>query len=100
MVRRAPGRPPGVGDQIIQEPELTVTASPDGREDSPGQYQPGAVRRLADDYLREAVKLDPVLGTSLGLPHDRGGLPDYSPDGIAAEAALGRRTLARLDHLI
>ncbi|MEE1930719.1 DUF885 domain-containing protein [Streptomyces sp. TRM 70351] len=53
-------------------------------------------RQIADAYVDALVALDPIAGTYLGVPgsHDR--LPDFSPDGQEAVAALQRATLARL----
>ena len=55
-------------------------------------------RQLADAYVDELVALDPITGTYLGDPASSGRLPDFSPQGLAAEAELARRTLARLDE--
>ncbi|MDK1474534.1 DUF885 domain-containing protein [Streptomyces sp. 549] len=54
-------------------------------------------RRVADDYVDALVELDPVQGTYLGLARSARRLPDFSPDGHGAVAALHRATLARLD---
>ncbi|MGI8693252.1 MAG: DUF885 domain-containing protein [Geodermatophilaceae bacterium] len=56
-------------------------------------------RRLADHYVEATADLNPIVGTALGIrPHDAG-LPDYSPEGIAATDDLARSTLAALDTL-
>ncbi|HEX5533221.1 MAG TPA: DUF885 domain-containing protein [Actinomycetales bacterium] len=56
-------------------------------------------RKVADRYVRELADLDPSVNTALGLDPDCDGLPDLSPDGLAAEAELGRRTLQALRGL-
>jgi len=56
----------------------------------------GEVRALADRYLNTVAELDPVRATRVGLPGHDHRLTDYSPDGLAAEADLARRTLSDL----
>ncbi|MFI1284321.1 DUF885 domain-containing protein [Streptomyces sp. NPDC020858] len=59
--------------------------------------QPDALpRRISDAYVDALVELDPIVGTSLGVPDASGTLPDFSPDGRQAVAELARSTLARL----
>ncbi|MFE9933847.1 DUF885 domain-containing protein [Streptomyces sp. NPDC005533] len=59
--------------------------------------QPDALpRRISDAYVDALVELDPILGTSLGVPGASGALPDFSPDGRQALAELARSTLAQL----
>ncbi|WP_055590422.1 DUF885 domain-containing protein [Peterkaempfera griseoplana] len=53
-------------------------------------------RRIADAYVHALADLDPSLATYLGLDPADDRLPDLSPDGLAATAALARRTLAEL----
>ncbi|WP_062216056.1 DUF885 domain-containing protein [Streptomyces sp. NBRC 109706] len=53
-------------------------------------------RQLADVYVDELIALDPITGTYLGDPGSSTRLPDYSPQGLAEQAELARRTLARL----
>ncbi|MGW9213953.1 DUF885 domain-containing protein [Embleya sp. NPDC055664] len=53
-------------------------------------------RQLADSYVDELVVLDPVMGTFLGVAECSGRLPDLSPEGQEARAALARGTLAAL----
>ncbi|MFY1675955.1 MULTISPECIES: DUF885 domain-containing protein [unclassified Streptomyces] len=53
-------------------------------------------RDVADAHLDELVALDPVTGTYLGVPESSARLPDYSPEGREALAALARSTLASL----
>src|SRR5687768_10337220 len=55
-------------------------------------------RQVADAYVDKAVQLDPIMGTLFGLPHAMDRLPDYSPAGAAAEAALQRETVQALDQ--
>jgi uncharacterized protein (DUF885 family) len=54
-------------------------------------------RDLADAYVTAAADLDPLLATELGLPTGQDRLPDLSPAGDDALAALERDTLAALD---
>ncbi|MFD5426188.1 DUF885 domain-containing protein [Streptomyces sp. NPDC127084] len=54
-------------------------------------------RQIADAYVDALIDLDPVIGTYLGVPESAGRLPDFSPAGQEAVAALARATLARLD---
>ncbi|OON77409.1 DUF885 domain-containing protein [Streptomyces tsukubensis] len=53
-------------------------------------------REVADAYVDELIALDPISGTYLGLKGSSGKLPDFSPSGSEAFAALARDTLARL----
>lgn len=55
-------------------------------------------REVADAYVDELVNLDPVTGTYLGVKESSSRLPDTSPAGQEAQAALMRATLARLDE--
>jgi uncharacterized protein (DUF885 family) len=54
-------------------------------------------RRLADAYVAELAELDPATAVQLGINLDSDELPDLSPAGAEAVAALVRRTLAKLD---
>jgi uncharacterized protein (DUF885 family) len=60
---------------------------------------PATPRVLADRYVDAVCDLDPIVATSLGTRPGDDGLPDFSPDGLAAEADLDRRTLAGIDAL-
>ncbi|MET9221027.1 DUF885 domain-containing protein [Streptomyces sp. NPDC003300] len=53
-------------------------------------------RQVADTYVDDLLALDPVLGTYLGAPGSARRLPDFSPAGADALAALARATLDRL----
>ncbi|MGW4223084.1 DUF885 domain-containing protein [Streptomyces bauhiniae] len=55
-------------------------------------------RQVADNYVDDLIALDPVTGTYLGVRESSSRLPDYSPAGQEALAALARTTLARLDE--
>ncbi|MEU6384300.1 DUF885 domain-containing protein [Streptomyces bauhiniae] len=55
-------------------------------------------RQVADAYVDDLLALDPVTGTYLGVRESSSRLPDYSPAGQEALAALARTTLARLDE--
>ncbi|MEE4543849.1 DUF885 domain-containing protein [Streptomyces sp. V4-01] len=50
-------------------------------------------RQVADAYVDDLVALDPLLGTYLGVPGSSRRLPDFSPGGADARAALARATL-------
>ncbi len=51
---------------------------------------------IAHRYVDDLAALDPITATSLGLPGYERRLPGFSPDGVAAIAALNRRTVAEL----
>ncbi|CAG7658155.1 DUF885 domain-containing protein [Actinacidiphila bryophytorum] len=53
-------------------------------------------RQVADAYVDDLVALDPLLGTYLGVRDSARRLPDFSPAGADALAALARSTLNRL----
>src|SRR4051794_36021980 len=57
-------------------------------------------RAIADRYVDAVCDLDPITATSLGIRPGDDRLPDFSPDGLAAEAALTRQTLAELDRAL
>ncbi|MGY1607375.1 DUF885 domain-containing protein [Geodermatophilus sp. SYSU D00700] len=57
-------------------------------------------RQVADRYVDAVCDLDPIVATSLGTRPGDDRLPDLSPDGLAAEADLTRRTLAELDAVL
>jgi uncharacterized protein (DUF885 family) len=61
---------------------------------------PTTARQVADRYVDAACDLDPILATSLGTRPDDDRLPDSSPAGLEAEAALLRETLAELDRVM
>ncbi len=58
-----------------------------------------AVRAVADEFVRQAAELNPLLATTLGLPDWQDELPDLSPAGHEATAELQRATLGRLAGL-
>ncbi|MEV0280069.1 DUF885 domain-containing protein [Streptomyces sp. NPDC050610] len=53
-------------------------------------------RQVADAYVDALIELDPITGTYLGVAESARFLPDYSPDGQEALAALARTALDRL----
>lgn len=53
-------------------------------------------RQVADTYVDGLLELDPILGTYLGAPGSARRLPDFSPAGADATAALASATLDRL----
>ncbi len=52
------------------------------------------VDAIADQYVVDAVALDPVLATYAGIPGHDHRLPDLSPEGFSAREALDRQALA------
>ena len=56
------------------------------------------VRDIADRYVEQYARLDPVGATSAGLTGFDHLMTDLSPAGFAARAALDRATLAELDQ--
>ncbi|MEU6311995.1 DUF885 domain-containing protein [Streptomyces sp. NPDC047014] len=58
---------------------------------------PRLPRQVADAYVDDLIALDPITGTYLGVAESSARLPDFSPAGSDALAALARETLARLD---
>jgi uncharacterized protein (DUF885 family) len=57
-------------------------------------------RDVADRYVDALCELDPLIATQLGTRPGEDRLPDLSPAGLAAEATLGRQTLAELDGVL
>jgi uncharacterized protein (DUF885 family) len=56
----------------------------------------GTVSGIADRYVEEWARLDPVGATYVGIAGHDAALTDLSPDGYAARADLDRRTMAEL----
>ncbi len=77
----------------------TIPAEPaaDGARRADGADR--AVRAVADQFVRQAAELNPLLATTLGLPDWQDELPDLSPAGHEATAELQRATLGRLAGL-
>jgi uncharacterized protein (DUF885 family) len=61
--------------------------------------RPTTPRQVADAYVDAVCELDPIVATSLGTRPGDDRLPDPSPAGLEAEAALTRETLAELDRV-
>ena len=61
---------------------------------------PATPRQVADRYVDAVCELDPIVATSLGVNPGDDRLPDPSPAGLEAEAALARETLAELDRVL
>lgn len=59
-----------------------------------------AVDALADSYVDDAVALDPVLATSMGVAGHDHEMTDYSPAGVDARAALTRRVLDQVSTAV
>ncbi len=57
-------------------------------------------RQVADGYVDRLCELDPTLATALGRTPASDGLPDLSPAGSEAVAALQRSTLTELDRVL
>jgi len=57
-------------------------------------------RQIADRYVDAVCELDPLVATSLGTRPGDDRLPDPSPAGLEAGAALTRETLAELDRVL
>jgi uncharacterized protein (DUF885 family) len=64
------------------------------------QPQPRTPRQVADAYVDAVCDLDPIVATALGTRPGDDRLPDTSPAGLDAEAALLRSTLAELDRVL
>jgi uncharacterized protein (DUF885 family) len=67
---------------------------------APSSARPHTPRGVADRYVDAVCDLDPITATSLGTRPGDDRLPDYSPAGLEAEAALTRETLAELDRAL
>ncbi|WP_448626704.1 DUF885 domain-containing protein [Geodermatophilus sp. URMC 64] len=61
---------------------------------------PATPRQVADTYVEAVSDLDPIVATALGNRPGDDRLPDLSPEGLEAEAALVRDTLADLDRVL
>ncbi|MGY1837762.1 MULTISPECIES: DUF885 domain-containing protein [unclassified Modestobacter] len=61
---------------------------------------PRTPRQVADAYVEAISDLDPLVATGLGTRPGDDRLPDTSPAGAEAEAALIRRTLTELDRVL
>jgi uncharacterized protein (DUF885 family) len=71
------------------------------RASTPSQAtRPTTPRQVADRYVDAVCELDPIVATSLGTRPGDDRLPDPSPAGLEAEAALTRETLAELDRVL
>jgi len=57
-------------------------------------------REVADAFVEKISDLDPIVATGLGNRPGDDRLPDLSPEGIEAEAALVRDTLSELDRVL
>jgi uncharacterized protein (DUF885 family) len=59
----------------------------------------GQIDDLANRYVDEWARINPIGATSIGVPGYDDKLDDYSPEGFAAQEELTRRTLAELEPL-
>ncbi len=57
----------------------------------------GRIDDIADQYVDDWARLDPLGSTFVGIAGHESEINDLSPDGFAALADLDRRTLATLD---
>jgi len=55
-----------------------------------------AIYDIASDYVDAVAALDPIAATMMGVQGHDSEIGDYSPEGIAAQDGLRRKTLARL----
>jgi uncharacterized protein (DUF885 family) len=51
---------------------------------------------IADRYIDEVARLDPIAATAMGIRGHDDRLPDLSPEGSAGRVELARRTVAEL----
>ena len=79
----------GCEDRRMETPSDADDLSVDSPSDS-------AIFRLADRFVDEQAALDPIFATTAGVAGYDDRLPDYSPDGIEARAALEREALVQL----
>ncbi len=54
------------------------------------------IYEIADEYVERVAALNPIAATGMGVPGHDAEMPDYSPDGAAAMAAMVRGTIAEL----
>jgi uncharacterized protein (DUF885 family) len=79
--------------------------SPDAPEQTDRQAatatarQPTEVDAVAECYLQQLARLDPIAATFMGLDGGTDQLTDFSPEGHAARADLARQTLRSLAGL-
>ncbi len=62
--------------------------------DSTRAPRSSAIDQLADRYLADVMRLDPLQATAIGSDEHQDELPDLSPEGHAARTDLARATLA------
>jgi len=62
--------------------------------------RPATPRQVADAYVDAVCELNPLVATSLGTRPGDDRLPDPSPAGLEADAALTRETLAELGRVL
>ena len=55
------------------------------------------LHQIADEYVDRLSALDPLAATSMGVPGHDHEVPDFSPDGAQARAALDAETLTALE---
>lgn len=60
---------------------------------------PSALDRIADAFVEESAGMDPFLATGIGVPGHESEVPDLSPAGYDARAALTRRTLEQISSV-
>lgn len=57
---------------------------------------PSALDAIADAHVEQAARMDPFLATGIGVPGHESEVPDLSPAGYDARAALARHTLEQI----
>ncbi len=71
-----------------------------GKPTTESSARPATPRQVADRHVDAMCDLDPIVATALGTRPGDDRLPDTSPAGLEAEAALLRSTLAELDRVL
>ncbi|MCL1801479.1 MAG: DUF885 domain-containing protein, partial [Promicromonosporaceae bacterium] len=56
-----------------------------------------AIDQISDDYVQKLAALNPGYATAVGIPGYDGEMSDFSPAGLAKNAALDRATLEKLN---
>ncbi|MCL1800790.1 MAG: DUF885 domain-containing protein [Promicromonosporaceae bacterium] len=56
-----------------------------------------AIDQISDDYVQLLAALNPGYATAVGIPGYDGEMSDFSPTGLAKNAALDRATLEKLN---
>ncbi|WP_431040934.1 DUF885 domain-containing protein [Streptomyces sp. P1-3] len=89
-------RPGGAGGTAHGAARRSAAGEGDARTGQEQAHDGALPRQVAEAYVDALIRLDPLVGTLLGVPESAGDLPDFSPAGQEAAAELARATLARL----